>query len=233
MANTTGSKKSASPKSSRSLVQLLVHQLLAHQPLKICRHHPLRKLWAILLVASLSTGCITGLDVAPAATSISPTEEPPPIQNVAPGLTHRQVRNANYHTLLVESGKLTLQEGRYVNEGINSKNKTTIQIDPLIALGNFDKDIFNDAAAVLVGSGSGSTVLYELHLLRYRDGQVDHVASYLLGSDIKIQDLKIQPGLIVVTTLSKSPLSTAKSPLEIQAVRTFRLEKNRLVEVTT
>ena len=231
MANTTGSKKSTSPKSSRLLVQLLVHQLLAHQPLKICRHHPLRKFWAILLVASLSTGCITGLDVAPAATPISPTEEPPPIQNVAPGLTHRQVRNANYHTLLVESGKLTLQEGRYVNEGVNSKSKTTIQIDPLIALGNFDKDRFNDAAAVLVGSGPGSTVLYELHLLRYRDGQVDHVASYLLGSDIKIQDLKIQPGLIIVTTLSKSPLSTAKSPLEIQAVRTFRLEKNRLIEV--
>ena len=45
------------------------------------------------------------------------------------------------------------------------------------------------------------------------------------------RDLKIQPGLIIVTTLSKSPLSTAKSPLEIQAVRTFRLEKNRLIEV--
>ena len=149
MANTTGSEKSTSPKSSRLLVQLLVHQLLAHQPLKICRYHPLRKFWAILLVASLSTGCITGLDVAPAATPVSPTEEPPPIQNVAPGLTHRQVRNANYHTLLVESGKLTLQEGRYVNEGVNSKSKTTIQIDSLIALGNFDKDTFNDAAAVL------------------------------------------------------------------------------------
>lgn len=180
-----------------------------------------------------NTGCITGLNVALPATAIPPTFDAPTLQAVPPGLTHRQVRNATYQSSFLATGKLHLQEGRFVDEGAAGAGKTVVQIDAHIALGDFNGDRFDDAATVLFNRIDAKSTLYELHLLRYRDGQSDHVAAYLLGADMEIREIKIQPGLIIVVTRMHSPLSSEKAPIEIDVTRTFKIAKNRLVEQTS
>ncbi len=186
-----------------------------------------------IVLTCISTGCITGIDIAPAATPKSPTREASLLPAATVGLIHRQVRNAEYVSSFISVGRLRLSEGRFIDNGVAGKSKTVVDIDPQIALGDFTRDGFEDAAAVLTTRVDSKTTLFELHALRYLNGQATHMAAYLLGNNLVIHELKIQPGLIIVVTRAPSPLSTQKSPLEIETIRTFRVEKNRLIEVLT
>ncbi|MHB8079153.1 MAG: hypothetical protein ACYDIE_07855 [Candidatus Krumholzibacteriia bacterium] len=149
-------------------------------------------------------------------------------RRAAPALTVEALRNASYHVEYVEQGRVTLRDGRYVNDG-----ETPVRITLLdsVAFGDLDGDGAVDAAALLACETGGSGVFIQLAPVFDRGGRPRNPATTFLGDRVKVAGIAIRQGRIVIDLVVHGPGDPQCCPTR-RETRVYRWTGKRLVDET-
>ena len=143
----------------------------------------------------------------------------------APPLTLDAVKNAEYPTEYLTSGKVKLTDGKYQEPNF----KALITLDSAMAWGDLDGDGSQDAVVVLVSNTGGSSAFYHLQAVLNQNGQPRPVASTLLGDRVKIEAMDITSGVITVDLLTRATQDSLCCPTQ-KTRQSFRLQGSRLIQ---
>jgi basic membrane protein A and related proteins len=127
--------------------------------------------------------------------------------------------NATYPAEFATNGMADLVAGVYEEEIPDSASKITIQMSPIFDFGDLDGDGVQDAAVVLIAETGGSGVFYTLYAVMDRNGLPYPVASVPLGDRIKLNDVDIQNGEIVVDLVTQGPDDPMSDPTKPETLR--------------
>ncbi len=141
-------------------------------------------------------------------------------------LTKEQLKNAAYPSDFANNGTAQLTDGSFEEEAApGSASKNTVQLDDsMIAFGDLDADGINDAAVILISSGGGSGTFYDLVAVIDRNGQPHPVATAFLGDRIKINDLSIQNGQVMVDMNARGPNEAMADEPARQETRHYQIQ---------
>lgn len=115
------------------------------------------------------------------------------------GLTRDALANATYSSFIIEDGKVTLANGKNVNEA----DGTFYALGGPLAVGELNGS--NAAAVVTVQNGGGSGIFYGLHIMQVEDGKPREVAATLLGDRSPVLDLALADNKVVVDFVTQGP----------------------------
>ena len=99
------------------------------------------------------------------------------------GLTLNDAREAEYRSEWVETGRIGLSDGEY----LDSEARLRIRLAPFYAFGDLDGDGSDDAAVVLVTDPGGSGTFFDLAVLSEKRGAPVNVASRALGDRVDLR----------------------------------------------
>lgn len=142
-----------------------------------------------------------------------------------PGLTAEVLGNTVYLMDLVDEGAVPLVNGRF--------RDTARRVEVMLgtyATGDLDGDGWSDAAVVLATSTGGSGVFGHLSAVLNRDGEPANVASLFLGDRLKVEQVAIEGGDILLALIVQGPSDPMCCP-SVPAERRYRLSGDELIEV--
>jgi len=157
----------------------------------------------------------------------------PAVTPASSALTSDQLANAEYQSPTPAQGLIRLTDGEYhepAAPGSASELSVTMLPD-MTAFGHLDADSFEDAAVILAGSAGGSGTFITLAAVLNDGGAPRHVASADLGDRVQVHSVTIDSGEIIVSLTTHAPSDPLCCPT-LETVRRFRLEQDRLVEVS-
>ena len=143
------------------------------------RLHP-RKRWSSLpcLLPLLLAGC----DAA----------DSPPVSAV-----QSTPENLSYAGLQGFPDPVTLTDGRYRGEAGAAGGPTTVVLSTQFgASGDLDNDGVDETAVVLVTDAGDSRIVQHLALLKPHDGALEHVATAVLGENVRLRSLELRDGIV-------------------------------------
>lgn len=143
-----------------------------------------------------------------------------------PGLTLDILGNLTYPPLSVSEDAITLVDGQYSDEA----DTIGIGIGDVPVFGDLDGDMVPDAAVILVSSGGGTGVFFDLAAVRNADGEAIAVDTVFLGDRVGIEGMFIREGTIVLDLIEHGPEDPMCCPTE-SVRRGFVLEGDSLVEI--
>ncbi|MFN8490003.1 MAG: WG repeat-containing protein [Caldilineaceae bacterium] len=150
---------------------------------------------------------------APVLAQTSPLAQPTPSAETkrAPTdgkLTLAVLRNAEYRTQYTASRTVKLTNGMYTE----AQTGLHIELTEFYAFGDLNKDGVDDAAAVLLAQTGQQAPAYELVAVTNQAGQTVIGGLILLGKGVKINQLAIANGEIVIDYLRPQPGDDACCP---------------------
>jgi len=114
-------------------------------------------------------------------------------------LTIGELKSGEYRSEWSTEGKIKLSDGIY-KEKITSESATefVIKLSDRIAYGDLNGDGAEDAAVILASNPGGSGTFYELAAVINVKGKANYAASAFLGDRVKVEEVDIRSGQIVV-----------------------------------
>jgi hypothetical protein len=186
---------------------------------------------ALVLLATVLSACApTGAGRSNLLPATSPTAAPSAI-STAPSLplSEATLKNATY--TLPDIGAVQLKDGSFEHkygEGATQVNKVGYM---QAALGDLNGDKADDAAVILwANTGGSGTFIYLVAVVNQNDAP-QQVAAQLLGDRVKVQNLAVQNGQIVINVLIFGPNDPMCCPSQL-VIRTYRLEGGALKVVS-
>jgi hypothetical protein len=182
---------------------------------------------ALVLLATVLSACApTGAG----RSNPSPTAAPSAIPT-APSLplSEAMLKNATY--TLPDIGAAQLKDGSFEHkygEGATQVNQVGYM---QAALGDLNGDKADDAAVALWATTGGSGTFIYLVAMVNQNGVPKQVAAQLLGDRVKVQNLAVQNGQIVINVLTFGPNDPMCCPSQL-VIRTYRLEGGALKVVS-
>jgi putative hemolysin len=144
-------------------------------------------------------------------------------------LTEAALKNAQYE--LPDIKTVQLVDGKFeskVGEGATQVNRVELT---RVALGDLNGDGAQDGAVILaVNTGGSGTFIYLVALVS-RNGAPQQVAAELLGDRVKVQNLAVKDGQIVLDMLGFVPSDPLCCPSQ-SVIRTYRLQGDKLQVVS-
>ena len=114
-------------------------------------------------------------------------------------LTINELKRGEYRSEWSAKGKIELNDGIYKEKiAPDSATELVIRLTGKIAFGDLNGDGVEDAAVILVSDPGGSGTFYELAAVINREGKAKYGASFLLGDRVKVEEIDIRSGHIVV-----------------------------------
>jgi hypothetical protein len=92
-------------------------------------------------------------------------------------------------------------------------------LDEHVAFGDLDGDAVDDAVVVLVSSGGGSGIFYQLVAVTQRNGMVETPAVKSLGDRIMINQINITNRIVTVDMITHGPDDPSCCPTERQVLK--------------
>jgi hypothetical protein len=143
---------------------------------------------------------------------------PPTGANGSAGLTVATLSNMTYR----------LGDGKSVTTVtlVGAKGQTNEEdggeqfwLEEHVAFGDLDGDGVDDAVVVLVSSGGGSGIFYQLVAVRQRNGIVETPAVKSLGDRIMINQINITNRIVAVDMITHGPDDPSCCPTERQVLK--------------
>jgi uncharacterized membrane protein len=114
-------------------------------------------------------------------------------------LTINMLKSGEYRSEWSVKGKIKLNEGIYREKIVpDSATELVIKLSDKIAFGDLNGDGAEDAAVILISDPGGSGTFYDLAAVINSRGQAKHAASVFLGDRVKVEDINLRTGQIVV-----------------------------------
>jgi len=114
-------------------------------------------------------------------------------------LTIDELKSGEYRSEWSAKGKIKLNDGIYQEKiAPDSATELVIKLSDRIAFGDLNGDGAEDAAVILVSNPGGSGTFYELAAVINSNGNPQHAGSVFLGDRLKVEDISIRTGQIVV-----------------------------------
>ena len=114
-------------------------------------------------------------------------------------LTIQDLKRGEYKSEWSAKGKIRLDDGIYREKVVpESATELVIKLSDKMALGDLNGDGAEDAAVVLISDPGGSGTFYDLAAVINRKGKPLYAASVFLGDRVKVEDVSIRFGKIVV-----------------------------------
>lgn len=140
------------------------------------------------------------------------------------------LKNLSYQGTAVMTDTVQLVDGVYETPAApGSAAMAYVQTTDQVAVGELNGQ--PAAAIVLISSGGGSGVFYDLAVVTEEDGAWTNVATTFLGDRVVINSLAIENNQIVVDMITQGPNDPMCCPTE-QVVLTYELQGDQLVEVS-
>jgi heat shock protein HslJ len=176
---------------------------------------------------------LAALALAPAGAAAPVPAVPPPAGAARSAPTIDELKQAAFRGLQIESGTITLSDGRWEGKppaaGGSSGPRVDLVADLRLAA-DLDGDGREEAVVLLAESQGGSGVLVDLAVTA-RDGDaVRNVATVLLGDRIQVRDVRLVGATLVVDLVRAGPGDALCCPGEL-ATRFFRLRQDQLDEI--
>ena len=183
--------------------------------------------WIALLAAVPAQACGTGEGPVADATEEGMGRPSSALADAPrPGLTAEVLGNTVYLMDLVEEGAVPLVNGRFQD---TARRVQTVML-ATYATGDLDGDGWLDAAVVLATSTGGSGTFGHLAAVLNRDGEPANVASLFLGDRLKVEQVAIEGGDILLALIVHGPSDPMCCP-SVPAERRYRLSGDELIEV--
>lgn len=114
-------------------------------------------------------------------------------------LTINELKNREYRSEWSAKGKIKLSDGIYKEKiAPDSATELVIKLSDRIGFGDLNGDGAEDAAVILVSNPGGSGTFYELAAVINSRGKAKYAASVFLGDRVKVEEVDISSGKIVV-----------------------------------
>jgi hypothetical protein len=159
----------------------------------------------------------------------APTPPPTLLASSTPASIMQMLGSADYSLDISSTGSITLTNGEYVEPAApGSATRLTVRLGDTIATGDLNGDGVEDAAVILVADPGGSGTFSYVAAVVNQDGDLQGVASALLGDRIEIKSMTIRGGTIEVTILDRAPGEPMASPPTIEVTLSYQLHGARL-----
>jgi len=143
-------------------------------------------------------------------------------------LTLDVLKNLEFGVTASEGSPVKLVDGLY-EKSEPVEDRFYVRATDTVAFGDFDGDEAKDAAIVLVSNTGGSGVFEDIVLVRGTTGAPRVSNALLLGDRVKVQNIVVTRGEILVDLIQQGPNDPMCCPTE-RATRRFRLDRDRLIE---
>jgi Tol biopolymer transport system component len=156
----------------------------------------------------------------------------PTITPVPAPLTLAALKNAEYQSEFVASGKAKLTDGVYKESGASgAATPVELRLADSAILADLNGDGVGDAIAILSATPSSGGTFYYLAAMLNQNNIPQHVASLLLGDRVQIKGMTLENGDIVVTMLThgtRDPICCPTQPV----TRRYRFLNDKLIALT-
>ena len=140
-----------------------------------------------------------------------------------------QMKNLNYPSEYAAFGYIRLSDGKYFEE-YGSGTSLLIKLSEFFDTGDLNGDGLNDGAAIIIEEPGNESVFYYLHAVYNGGFYIYSIAHSFLGDRVKIRDLVIEEGRIIVEMTVHSQEDPKCCPTEeIKSI--FRLDGYDLIEI--
>ena len=186
--------------------------------------------WASIAGLLLFAGIVLQIPVCKAATQDNqPSEKRPSVDSAEQPFTLNELENAEYRSKWSAKGKIKLSDGIYQEKIVpDSNSELVIKLSYRMAFGDLNGDGVEDAAVILVSDPGGSGTFYDLAAVIDSRGQAKHVASAFLGDRVKVEELSIRSGKIVVKMLTHRSTDPMCCP-SLKVEQAYELQGDELV----
>ena len=114
-------------------------------------------------------------------------------------LTIDELKRAEYRSEWSSKEKVKLNDGIYKEKiAPDSATELVVRLTDKIAFGDLNGDGVEDAAVILLSDPGGSGTFYELAAVISREGKAKYAANVPLGDRVKVEEIDIRSGQIVV-----------------------------------
>jgi len=125
------------------------------------------------------------------------------LRELYPPLTMAEIEHGEYRSEWAAKGKIKLGDGTYKEKiAPDSAAELVIKLSGKMAFGDLNGDGGEDAAVILVSDPGGSGTFYDLAAVINSNGKAKHTDSVFLGDRVKVEDISIRTGQIVVTIVT-------------------------------
>ena len=147
--------------------------------------------------------------------------------------TREALGNLTYLSDFGEDGTVQLTNGQYAAPAAEgSASQVRVGLSNFAAFGDLNGDGVDEAAVILVSSGGGSGVFYDLAVVMDKNGTLTNVAVDNLGDRVQIKGLQIANGEIVVSLITHAPEDPMCCPTQ-NTVLHYQLLGDQLTLVKT
>ena len=144
-------------------------------------------------------------------------------------LTIDELKSGEYRSEWSAKGKIKLNDGIYQEKiAPDSATELVIKLSDRIAFGDLNGDGAKDAAVILVSNPGGSGTFYELAAVINSNGNPQHAASVFLGDRLKVEDISIRTGQIVVKMVTHQRSDPMCCP-SLKVEQKYGLQEDALV----
>jgi len=144
-------------------------------------------------------------------------------------LTINELKSGEYRSEWSAKGKIKLNDGIYQEKVVpESATELVIKLSDKMAFGDLNGDGAEDAAVILVSDPGGSGTFYDLAAVINSGGKANHAASVFLGDRVKVEDISIRTGQIVVTMVTHQRTDPLCCP-SLEVEQKYALQGDALV----
>ena len=186
--------------------------------------------WASIAGFLLFAGFVLLIPVCKGAVQDKqPNEEKLRGASAKQSLTIHELKNAEYRSKWSAQGKIKLSDGIYREQIVpGSGSELVIKLSDKITFGDLNGDGLEDAAVILVSDPGGSGTFYDLAAVINSRGQAKEVASAFLGDRVKVEELSIRSGKIVVKMVTHRSTDPMCCP-SLKVEQAYGLQGDELV----
>jgi hypothetical protein len=145
-------------------------------------------------------------------------------------LTIRDLKRGEYRSEWSAKGKIKLNDGMYKEKILHeSATELVITLSDQMAFGDLNGDGAEDAALILISDPGGSGTFYDLAAVINSNGKPICAASVSLGDRVKVEDVSIKSGNIVVKLVIHERTDPRCCP-SLRIEQEYSLQGDALVE---
>jgi hypothetical protein len=147
-------------------------------------------------------------------------------------LTIHDLKRGEYRSEWSTKGKIRLNDGIYREKVVpKSATELVIKLSDKMAFGDLNGDGAEDAAVVLISDPGGSGTFYDLAAVINGNGKPLYAASVSLGDRVKVEDVSIRSGEIVVKMVIHQRTDPRCCP-SLEVEQKYLLQGDILLELT-